>query len=156
MNAFLPGLSDGLMKRILSISCALAFSPLVAFAGDKPASALSAEKQTGAVPSISHDDLLAAIKDKSVVIIDVNGSESYKDGRIPGAIDFAATKDLATALPTDKSSLIVAYCGSEACGAYKRAAKAALALGYTNVKHYSPGIKGWRESNSPIETGDKS
>jgi len=44
---------------------------------------------TGAesVPDISHDELLAAVKDKSAVIIDVNGSDSYKEGHIPGALE---------------------------------------------------------------------
>lgn len=59
-------------------------------------------------------------------------------------------------LPADTSALIVASCRSEACGAYKKEAKGGLALAYTDVKHYSPGIEGWREPNSPIETGEKS
>ena len=41
---------------------------------------------------ISHADLTAAVKAKSAVIIDVNGSDSYKAGHIPGAIDFEANE----------------------------------------------------------------
>jgi rhodanese-related sulfurtransferase len=43
----------------------------------------------------------------------------------------------------NKTTLIVAYCGGPECGAYKAAADAAAALGYTNIKHYSEGISGW-------------
>ena len=30
------------------------------------------------------------------------------------------------------------------------AAKAAKELGYTNVKHYAPGISGWKQSGAPV------
>lgn len=109
------------------------------------------------VPAISHDDLKAAIAKKEVVIIDVNGTDSYKETHIPGAIDFAAHKDdLATVLPKNKDALVVAYCGNEHCKAYKQAANAAVELGYTNVKHYSPGIAGWKAKEAPKEPSSKS
>ncbi|MES2696878.1 MAG: rhodanese-like domain-containing protein, partial [Verrucomicrobiota bacterium] len=91
--------------------------------------------------SISHKELQAAIDKKAVTVLDVNGSDSFKEGRIPGAIDFDANeKKIASLLPKDKNALIVAYCGNEYCSAYVSAASAAQKLGYTNVKHYSPGI----------------
>ena len=106
-----------------------------------------------AIPDISHDDLMAAVKEKKAIIIDVNGSDSYKAGHIPGAHDWQVVKgDLAKHLPADKATLIVAYCGNEKCGAYKKAAEAAMALGYTNVKHYSKGIAGYKSSGAPLET----
>ena len=107
--------------------------------------------ETAEVPSISQDVLTKAIADKSVTVIDVNGTETYKEGHIPTAVDFYAAKDWKSALPKDKSALVVAYCGSEYCGAYKQAAEAAKKLGYTNVQHFSPGIKGWKESGAAIE-----
>ena len=74
----------------------------------------------------------------------------YANGQIPGAIDYTAhTADLASVLPSDKSSLIVAYCGNEHCGAYARAAEAAQKLGYTNVQHFKPGIAGWKAAGEP-------
>jgi rhodanese-related sulfurtransferase len=108
-------------------------------------------------PAISHDDLASAIAEKSVTVIDVNGTKSYTKGRIPGAIDYQASKeDLASLLPEDKDSLIVAYCTNEACRAYKMAAKAAVALGYTNVSHYPGGIQGWKKSGADVETNEDS
>ena len=101
---------------------------------------------------ISHKDLLAAIQEKKVVLLDCNGTEKFKTGHIPGALDFAAIKkDLAAKLPADKGALVVAYCGSEKCGAYKAGATAAKELGYTNVKHYAPGIAGWKASGEKTE-----
>ena len=103
--------------------------------------------QAGEFPDISITEVKAAIEAKKATLIDVNGTDSYKQGHVPSAIDFAATKaELAKALPSDKSALVIAYCGGPSCGAYAAAAKAAKELGYTNVKHMSAGISGWKEA----------
>lgn len=104
-------------------------------------------------PDISHDELKAAIASGEVTLIDVNGAKSYQSGHIPGAVDYTAVADkLAAKLPANKGALIVAYCGSPKCGAYKKAAEAAAKLGYTNVKHYSGGISGWRSAGEKVQT----
>ena len=127
------------MKKLTAFLCALTLTPLLA---------MSAEK----FPDISHEELTKAIEEKKVALIDVNGSDSYKAGHIPGAIDFESDKkDLASKLPKDKDALVVAYCGNEQCGAYQSASKAAKELGYTNVKHYSKGIAGWKKSGAKVE-----
>ena len=101
---------------------------------------------------ISHDELVKLVADKKVVLIDCNGTDSFKAGHIPGAIDFqAASADLASKLPQDKNAIVVAYCGSEACSAYREGAEAALKLGYTNVKHLPEGISGWLKSGAQTE-----
>jgi rhodanese-related sulfurtransferase len=61
---------------------------------------------------------------------------------------------LASLLPQDKGALIVAYCGGPKCGAYKSAAAAAKKLGYTNVKHLSAGISGWKKAGEAVEKGN--
>jgi rhodanese-related sulfurtransferase len=104
---------------------------------------------TGACPTevsttIDKATLEKAIAAKSVCLLDVNGTESFRQGHIPGAIDVQANaKQFAKILPASKSALIVAYCGSSTCGAYKGATDAATKLGYTNVKHYAGGLAGW-------------
>lgn len=125
------------MKKFLTL-LALSLFSLNAFAGT--------------FPDISLNDLKAAIAAKKVTLLDVNGPVTYANGHIPGAIDYTAhTADLAKVLPADKSSLIVAYCGNEHCGAYARAAEAASKLGYTNVEHFKPGIAGWKASGEATE-----
>ena len=104
------------------------------------------------VPSISHAQLVKAIQAKKVTVLDVNGTESFKSGRIPTALNYEVVgSKLKTKLPANKKALVVAYCGSPQCGAYKKAAMAAQKLGYTNVKHYSPGISGWKKSGARVE-----
>lgn len=106
----------------------------------------------GEYPDISIEDLKKAISEKKVTVIDVNGSKSFEKGHIPGAIDYSANKDaLASKLPADKSSLVVAYCGGPTCSAYAKAATAAKELGYTNVKHLSAGISGWLQAGEKTE-----
>jgi rhodanese-related sulfurtransferase len=105
-------------------------------------------------PEITLDQVKAAIADKKVVLLDANGTASWQKGHIPGAINFETAKgNLSSVLPQDKGTLIVAYCVCEGCPYYLKAADAATKLGYTNVKHFTPGIYGWRESGSPVEKG---
>jgi len=106
----------------------------------------------GEYPDISITELKSAIADKKVTVIDANGSDSFKSGHIPGAIDFQSQKtELASKLPTDKGALVVAYCGGPTCNAYQAAAKVAKELGYTNVKHISAGISGWKDAQASLE-----
>ena len=122
------------------------FLPLVALL------LLSLNAVASTFPDINLTDLKTAIAEKKVTLLDVNGPVSYANGHIPGALDFTAhTADLATVLPSNKSSLVVAYCGNEHCGAYARAAEAAQKLGYTNVQHFKPGIAGWKAAGEPTE-----
>jgi rhodanese-related sulfurtransferase len=126
------------MKKLFATLCAISLSSLAAFAGD--------------YPDISIAELKRAIAEKKVVVIDVNGSESFKSGHVPTAVNFADAKDrLASVLPKEKDGLVVAYCGGPACNAYTRAADAAKQLGYTNVKHLSAGISGWVQAKEQTE-----
>lgn len=112
---------------------------------------LAVNAWAGEWADISIKELKSAMEAKKVVLLDVNGTASYKKGHIPGAIDFDATEEnLAKVLPKEKDTLIVAYCGGPKCNAYQSAAKAAKKLGYTNVKHLSAGISGWKESGEKV------
>lgn len=104
----------------------------------------------GEYPDVTIPEVKKAIAEGKATIIDVNGAQSYKNGHVPGALDYTAiSKDLASKLPADKGALVIAYCGGPSCNAYTRAANAAVALGYTNVKHMSAGISGW------VKAGEK-
>jgi rhodanese-related sulfurtransferase len=127
------------MKKLLSfLTAALLVLPLYA----------------GEFPDITIKELKTAIEQKKVTVIDANGTETWKKGHIPTAIDFAsAKKEFAKALPQDKKALVVAYCGGPKCMAYQAAANEAKKLGYTNIKHLSAGISGWTEAGEKTETG---
>jgi rhodanese-related sulfurtransferase len=127
---------------------------LVALCVALSAAVVSAEdkKAPAKYPDISVQDLKAAIEKGKVTVIDVNGTDTYREGHIPGAIDFEANAEkLEKMLPKDKSALVVAYCGGPQCNAYQSAAKKAVAMGYTNVKHLPAGISGWKEAGEKVE-----
>jgi len=125
------------MKKILTIAAAMLFTASV---------------YAGPFADISIKDVKAAAESKSAVIIDVNSAKSYKEGHVPGALSWTEIKgDLASHLPADKNTLVIAYCGSPKCGAYAAAANAAKKLGYTNVRHMSAGISGWKDAKMPTE-----
>ena len=115
---------------------------------------LASAVYAGQYPEIKIDELKTAIDSKHVTVIDVNGTDSWKRGHIPGAIDFASSKEkLSSVLPKDKNALVVAYCGGPKCQAYQEAAKAAKDLGYKNVKHLVAGISGWQAAGEKMERG---
>lgn len=115
---------------------------------------LASSAYAGEFPDISIKALKKAIEAKKVVLIDVNGTESWEQGHIPGAVNFESQQaKLASVLPTDKKALVVAYCGGPKCKAYQAAATAAEKLGYKNVKHLSAGISGWKEAGQKTEKG---
>jgi len=103
-------------------------------------------------PEVSIKEVKALVAAKKAVIIDVNGTESFKEGRVPGALAYEAIQDkLIRVLPADKNALIIAYCGNPRCKAYLEAARAAAKLGYKNVKHMSAGIQGWRAAGEKMD-----
>ncbi len=103
-------------------------------------------------PEVTYEELTSLIKEKKVFLVDANKKKTYKSGHIPGAISFEkAGKKLAKKLPKEKDALIVVYCGSSECDAWKSAAKGVSELSYTNVKHFPGGIKGWKEAGGETE-----
>ena len=127
------------MKKLIALATAFVIASSAAIAGE--------------FPDISITELEKKIEAGKVTVIDVNGARSYDSrGHIPGALNFAKVgKKLKSALPKDKDALIVAYCGGPSCSAYKRAASAAEKLGYTNIKHLSAGISGWKAAGKKVE-----
>ena len=80
------------MKKLITLALGLVLSA-TAFAGD--------------FADISVPDLKKAIAEKTVTVIDVNGSDSYKAGHIPTAIDYekdSATSAIKPCRPTRRRS----------------------------------------------------
>lgn len=121
-----------------------------ALAGDTPAAPPAAAAEA-TFPEISVDEVKALVASGKAVLLDANGSADFAEGHLPGSLDFAALGDgLAAKLPKDKSTLVVAYCGGPGCSAWKRAATAVAALGYTNVRHFKGGMSGWKEAGGAL------
>jgi rhodanese-related sulfurtransferase len=116
------------------------------------AMAVAVSAFAGEYKEVSVKEAREMVDGKKAVFIDVNGTASYKKGRIPGALNYEEVKGkLAESLPKDKNATIVAYCGGPKCQAYQKAANAASELGYKNIRHLVAGISGWTEAGQPVE-----
>ena len=117
----------------------------------------SADKKKHNFPAISQADLVKAIEQKAVFLIDANSSEKYASGHIPSAVHFDKQKNAFTQkLPEDKSTLVVAYCGGPGCSAWCGAAEELHKQGYTNIKHYKGGIREWKSAGLKMNQKKKS
>ena len=90
---------------------------------------VSANAREELAPQVTLAELKDLVDKKSATIIDANGITTYKSGHIPTAINYAQhQKDLKAAL------------------AWEEPAKEIKKLGYTNIKHFKGGLKGWKEA----------
>jgi rhodanese-related sulfurtransferase len=139
------------MKALLSLS--LVFAVACGAAPQPAASATTATAATAsdALAQIKLDELERGIADKSITVYDANSKEHFAEGHIPSAKHLAYDQITAQALPADKAAPVVFYCWNEQCSASHEAAKAAMKLGYTNVRIYAGGIEGWRKGGKSVE-----
>jgi rhodanese-related sulfurtransferase len=102
---------------------------------------------------ISHDELKREMDAGHVALLDCNGTEHFAQEHIPGSIDFATNEGhLLSLLPADRNALIVSYCGGPQCNAWEKGANEVARLGFSNVKHFAPGIAGWIKAGERTET----
>jgi rhodanese-related sulfurtransferase len=106
-------------------------------------------------PTITRDELRAAIDDGSVVVVETLGPMYYESGHLPGAINVPHTEvaALADALLPDKDAAIVTYCSNAACQNSSVVQAQLLARGYTDVRKYAEGKEDWSAAGLPLETG---
>lgn len=107
------------------------------------------------VPTIAPEEIAEKTGTDPFVLIDVLNSQSFKRAHLPGAINIDAHSDTfvedVAAQVADTNTEIVVYCSSPECGLSPAAGKKLLDAGYTNVKHYKGGLKGWAESGYDFE-----
>ena len=91
------------------------------------------------------------------VVLDVRSTQSWGQGRIPGALHVpnAELAERAKDVVPDLSTPVVVYCWGPGCNGSTRAALALATLGYTDVKELIGGFEYWaREGLSVVsDTG---
>jgi rhodanese-related sulfurtransferase len=73
----------------------------------------SARSDTTNLPVISREELVRALRDRRVTLVDVLSPESFAGMHIPGAINLPVAdiaRDAARVLP-DRDAPVVTYCG---------------------------------------------
>ena len=95
---------------------------------------------------------LAADADPGFVVIDSRSTESWDQGRIPGALHLpTALIPSQAAQLLDKSTPVVTYCWGPGCNGATRAALALAQLGY-QVKEMLGGFEYWVREGFEFET----
>ncbi|MFW2371774.1 MAG: rhodanese-like domain-containing protein [Gammaproteobacteria bacterium] len=92
-------------------------------------------------------------KPDNVVIVDSRpGARKYDKGHIPAAINIpdSSFDKMTDKLPTNKSNLLIFYCGGLKCMLSHKSAFKAEKLGYTNIKVYAEGYPDWKAKGGVI------
>ena len=90
---------------------------------------------------------------KGVLLIDSRpAARQFDPGHIPGAINIPDSQfdKQVERLPTDKSTLLIFYCGGVDCMLSHNSAFKAEKLGYTNIKVYAAGMPEWVSKGAPV------
>lgn len=117
-----------------------------------PAAPPPADIPAPAPTTIAHAELAALVASRGGTIVDVCGSDWFRNGHIPGAIDFERHRgDLAAVLPPGRDAAIVVYCRDARCPYWETAATELRAMGYGDVRRYADGLAGWRRAGGAIE-----
>ncbi len=97
---------------------------------------------------------------QSAVFLDARSPDEYKEGHIPGALEFYS-EDMDKYAPLvmpqlkDKGQEIITYCHGSSCDLSVRLAKTLIQQGYTNVKVFFGGWPEWKKASYPIQKGDQ-
>lgn len=126
--------------------------------GAGPTPSVSEDPEEDRIPRVSLIGAKIRFDHKSSIFLDARKFDEYKEGHIPGAIDFFADefdKFAPQVLPQlpDKNQEIIAYCHGSGCELSILLAKKLVEQGYTNVKVFFGGWPQWKKAAYPIDTG---
>jgi len=109
-----------------------------------------------ALVEIDRDALRAKIeRGEDFVLVDALPPLAYAGAHLPGAVNIPTERvdHLAARRIPDTGTEVVVYCAGPTCDSSVEVADRLVALGYTNVRHYSGGKEDWREAGLPLEGG---
>jgi rhodanese-related sulfurtransferase len=96
--------------------------------------------------------VLALLRSRQAVLIDVREPEEFEAERIPGALLFPLSEFDVESLPLDGSKRIIFQCGTGRRSA--QAAQRLLESGRPEAAHLGGGLKAWKEAGLPITAFD--
>ncbi|MBA3936618.1 MAG: hypothetical protein H0X38_04085 [Planctomycetes bacterium] len=133
------------MNQLTATCCAIVACATLALTG------CGERAGKAAYPSVSNDEFTSQVKDNRVTLLDISGSSSYREQHIASAIDYQAHKDdLPTVLPSDRAKPLVVYGSDFDSGDWRGVMDQLNTMGYTNVKHYNEGMRGWADHHGAV------
>ena len=105
--------------------------------------------------NIQQEELKRMITDADTAVINVLPQEEYEKRHIPGTINVPVqegnfVREVESKIG-GKDMPVVVYCASTDCDASEKAARKLEESGFSKVRDYAPGVKGWEESGNPVE-----
>ena len=96
---------------------------------------------------------------KNCQFLDARNAEEYKEGHIPGALNFSAMemdKFAPQVMPmlAEKTREIVVYCAGGDCTLSLELAQNLIEQGYTHVEVFEGGWPEWKKAAYPFRTGE--
>jgi rhodanese-related sulfurtransferase len=135
--------------RFLATLLATAFISGVAFAGKK-----EVPQFIDGTVRVSAEEVIDLVeKFDELVILDARKKSDVAKGFIEGSISLPNTETNADSLAKNipsKSTPVVFYCNGIKCGRSVKAAKIAIAEGYTNIYWFRGGIQEWEAKGLPV------
>jgi len=138
-----------LFKQIIAVSLATTFMAGIALAEKKEVPQFV--EGTTRVSAAELVDLVEKYDD--LVIIDSRKKSDVAKGFIEGAVSLPNTETNGASLAANvasKSTPVAFYCNGIKCGRSLKAAKIAIAEGYTNIFWFRGGIQAWEKENYPV------
>ena len=91
------------------------------------------------------------------ILVDALSQLSFAQSRLPGAVNIPPERvdELAPRLLPDRDAEIVVYCSGPDCDASVEASERLIELGYTNVRHFAEGKRGWAKAGLKLERGPR-
>ena len=136
-------------KMILALSASL-FISQVAMAAEKP----DVPEFLNGTTRVSAEELIDLVDSKpNLVVLDSRKASDYQKGFIEGAISLPNTETNAGTLAQhvkSKSNPILFYCNGVKCGRSVKAAKIAIAEGYSNIFWFRGGMEEWEAKGLPV------
>jgi rhodanese-related sulfurtransferase len=105
---------------------------------------------------ITREDLVRAMSDGTVTLIEALPASHYAAEHLPGAINVpdVLTAQEAARIAPDRHGTVVVYCSGPGCGRSTVTAAALRRAGYTDVRVYAGGKADWFAARLPMERAD--
>lgn len=109
-------------------------------------------EEAGALEPVAADELLARLRARDVVVLDVRPEDEYASGHIPGSISIPLDELERRLSELPRKKEIVAYCRGPYCVYALEATGILRAAGY-RARRLKEGLPDWREAGHAVAVG---
>jgi rhodanese-related sulfurtransferase len=95
---------------------------------------------------VGHDELLKALGEGGVTVVDVREPNEFAGGHIPSAINLPLSRFKPDQIPAGKAPVLICQAGARSSSALRQC----HAAGATQVRHYPGGMNAWRASGGEV------